>query len=125
MKRHPTICTLALLVFIAGIVGPPVAAASDGFCAFSLAGTVDHVFCLQGPEPPQNPCYLRVLVEMDGEVMLLDAWCHGEMADVCAGLERDLPVIVLGEDDGESKQVTHVAVWLEPERAREDGAQDR
>ena len=110
---------IGVFAVAAGIVGMvSIASASEGLCSFTVAGYVQGVWCMMGPAT--SPCYLRIAVpvaEPTPEQVEIGVWCDGDMVKVCETLEDGLPVIVIGEDDGDNKSATHVAIWLEPSEA--------
>ena len=113
MRGTITRTCLGFIVAAAGIAAmASVATASEGVCSFTVAGQVEDIWCGRGPAPA--PCYLVVIVPTPEDKVEIGTWCLDDLAAVCRTLERGMPVVVLGEDYGEEKEATHIAIWLEP-----------
>ena len=108
----------ALLV-AAALLAAGVVAAEGGLCSFTLSGTVTWVW-YPGPWPPPA-AVMRVEVPVGDEtdeVRSYLVYCWDELAPQCAALQPGTPVLVLGDDDGTQRHVTHVGVRLEPVEGR-------
>ena len=113
MKLLKNTTLIAALVLLSSMAPAPAQADGD-LSTFSLAGTVTGVWCLTGPEPPEQPCYVEIAVDVGrDDPAEIGVWCHGSMADVCEALPDGLRVIAIGKEMGSQKTVTHVGMWLE------------
>ena len=106
---------LAFALTLPLLVAAPAAAADD-LSTFTLAGTVTNVWCLTGPEPPIQPCYVEVEVDVDNSGPAITGfWCRANLVDICEALPYGFRLIVVGKDSITEKWASHIGMLLESE----------